>query len=219
MKLESNSKLLFIGDSITDASRGSSGELSAWEPNFGLGQGYVSQVHAWLQAAHPAANIRVVNKGISGHTVRDLAVRWQADVIDQKPDVLCIMIGINDVWRQFDSPLRPEISVEPNEYRATLEKLLLLTKMDGSSIHMATPFFIEPNRTDAMRARMDEYGSIVRELALKNAAHFIDTQAAFDEVLAHMHPAALAWDRIHPGPAGHMIIARAFLKSFGCLPS
>ena len=214
MNLPSHSKLLFIGDSITDAGRGASGESSPWEPNFGLGQGYVSMVQAWLQAAHPEAAIRVVNKGVSGNTIRDLATRWQVDVLDQKPNVLCIMIGINDVWRQFDSPLRPEISVGPKEYRETLEKLVVLTKTDSNSIHLAAPFFIEPKRNDAMRARMDEYGEIARQTAVKNDASFIDTQAAFDKVLAQVHSATLAWDRIHPGPAGHMIIAREFLKSF-----
>jgi lysophospholipase L1-like esterase len=217
MNLPSHSKLLFIGDSITDAGRGPSGESSPWEPSFGYGQGYVSMIHAWLGAVHPAAAIRVVNKGTSGHTVRDLAARWETDVIAEMPQTLCVMIGINDVWRQFDCPLRPEIAVGPEEYRDTLTRLVTAAQPHIKAFHLATPFFIEPNRNDAMRARMDEYGTIVRELASQHGAAFIDTQAAFDEVLAHVHPASLAWDRIHPGPAGHMIIARAFLASFGAL--
>jgi lysophospholipase L1-like esterase len=174
-------------------------------------------VQAWLSAAHPEAGIRVVNKGIGGHTVRDLAARWQTDVLDQQPDVLCIMIGINDVWRQFDSPLRPELSVGLEEYAETLEKLLLLSKLAPASIYLATPFFIDPNRADAMRARMDEYGEIVRQTAAKHGTNFVDTQAAFEPVLAHFHSAALAWDRVHPSPAGHMVIARAFLKAFASI--
>jgi lysophospholipase L1-like esterase len=217
MNLTHHSKLLFIGDSITDAGRGPSGEASAWEPYFGLGQGYVSMIYAWLGASHPEAAIRVINKGTSGHTVRDLASRWETDVLAEAPETLCVMIGINDVWRQFDSPLRPEISVGPEEYRETLGKLVAAAKPRIKSLHLATPFFIEPNKHDAMRARMDEYGTIVREIAANSGASFIDTQAAFDKVLAHVHPASLAWDRIHPGPAGHMIITRAFLESFGCL--
>jgi lysophospholipase L1-like esterase len=217
MKLPRKSKLLFIGDSITDAGRGPSGEAGAWEPYFGLGQGYVSMVHAWLGAAHPEAAIRVINKGTSGHTIRELASRWDTDVLAVKPETLCIMIGINDVWRQFDSPLRPEIGVDPVEYRDILSKLVTTAKPHVAAVHLATPYFIEPNRNDAMRAQMDEYGAIVRGIATESGAAFIDTQAAFDRVLAHCHPASLAWDRVHPGPAGHMIIARAFLESFGCL--
>jgi lysophospholipase L1-like esterase len=68
-----------------------------------------------------------------------------------------------------------------------------------------------------MRARMDEYGAIVRRLAAKHRATFVDTQAAFDAVLAHTHPMSVAWDRIHPQPVGHMILARAFLAALGAL--
>ncbi len=217
MNLPPRSKLLFIGDSITDCGRGTSGEAAPWEPNFGLGQGFVSMIHGWLGAAHPEAALRIVNKGTSGHTVRDLAGRWETDVIAEKPETLCIMIGINDVWRQFDSPHRPEIRVAPEEFRATLANLVASAKPHVGAMHLASPYFIEPNKQDAMRARMDEFGAIVRETAAKHGAAFIDTQAAFDRVLTHVHPASLAWDRIHPGPTGHMIIARAFLESFGCL--
>lgn len=78
-----------------------------------------------------------------------------------------------------------------------------------------TPYIIEPNRTDAMRQQMDRYGAIVKKIAAKRRAIFVDTQAAFDTVLNHMHPMALAWDRIHPNHIGHAIIARAFLKAVG----
>ncbi len=215
MNLPDHSRLLFIGDSITDAGRDPSGEPAPWLPDFGLGHGYVSQIWAWLTAAHPAADVRVFNMGVSGNTVRDLAARWQNDVLDLKPDVLCVMIGINDVWRQFDLPQRCEALVGPEEYRATLDRLIALAKPGLRQLHLASPFFIEPNRDDPMRRRMDEYGRIVRDLAAAHGATFIDTQAAFDAVLAHLHPVALAWDRIHPGPHGHMIIARAFLHAFG----
>ena len=74
---------------------------------------------------------------------------------------------------------------------------------------------IEANPDDAMRARMDEYGAAVKEIAEEFEALFVDTQAAFNRLLAHQHPASVAWDRIHPGPVGHMTIARAFLKAIG----
>jgi lysophospholipase L1-like esterase len=217
MKLPTSSTLLFIGDSITDAGRNPTGEVSPWEANHGLGTGYVSLIHGWLQAAHPEARIRVVNKGTSGHTVRDLSARWKTDVLDLKPDVLCVMIGINDVWRQFDSPLRPELGVGLEEYRDTLRRLVREASTQTRQIFLASPFFIEPNRSDAMRARMDEYGAIVREIASQQGAHFVNVQAGFDTALAHQHSSALAWDRVHPGPAGHQIVARAFLQAFGCL--
>ncbi len=98
LKIPHSARLVFIGDSITDAARDVSAESSPWLPN-GLGSGYVSRVWARLTAACPEAGIRVFNKGISGNTVRDVSARWQIDVLDLQPDVLCLMIGINDVWR------------------------------------------------------------------------------------------------------------------------
>ena len=89
MKIHSNSALLMIGDSITDCGR--------VRPvvDGDLGNGYVGLIHAMLSAT-------------SGNTVRDLAACRQSDVLDLKPDWVSIMIGINDVWRQFDAPLQPE---------------------------------------------------------------------------------------------------------------
>lgn len=219
MLLTPHSKLLFIGDSITDAGREPMGEPSPWG-SAALGRGYVAFVEAWLTATHPAARVRVLNRGISGNTVRDLAARWQADVLDLKPDVVSVMIGINDVWRQFDTPLRTEAHVLPEEYERTLGELVgrTLPVLAGPDrLLLATPFFIEGNRADAMRVRMDEYGAIVRRLASRYGSRFLDTQAAFDPVLAHTHSASLAWDRVHPQPAGHMILARAFLAEWGAL--
>lgn len=219
MSLSPNSRLLFIGDSITDAGREPAGEAAPWG-SAGLGRGYVAFIEAWLLASRPQDRIRVFNRGTSGNTVRDLAIRWQADVIDLKPDIVSLMIGINDVWRQFDTPLRTETHVLPAEYERTLEDLAirtLATLPSSSRLLLATPFFIETNRADPMRMRMDEYGTIVRRLAAKHHATFLDTQAAFDSVTAHTHPMSLAWDRIHPQPAGHMILARAFLAALGAL--
>ena len=199
-----------IGDSITDVGRTKPVGEGLFEA---LGKGYVSQVDALLQATDPARRIRVVNMGLSGNTVRDLQSRWQSDVLDQKPDWLSIMIGINDVWRQFDCPYQPEWAVPLETYEQTLNELVAQTKPHLKGLVLMTPYFIEPNRQDAMRARMDQYGLVVKSLAKKHDTLLVDTQAAFDQVLAHLHPMSLAWDRVHPNQAGHMVITRAFLKA------
>ena len=80
---------------------------------------------------------------------------------------------------------------------------------------LMTPYMIEPSRRDPMRALMDRYGAAVKKIALRHGTVFVDTQAAFDAALKHMHPMALAWDRIHPCLAGHMILARALLSAVG----
>jgi lysophospholipase L1-like esterase len=78
---------------------------------------------------------------------------------------------------------------------------------------LMTPFYIEANRQDAMRARMDEYGAIVKQLAERHGTLFVDTQAAFDAALQAYYPATLGWDRVHPTHIGAMILARAFLTA------
>ncbi len=213
MILGKGQKLVFIGDSITDCGR------SRPAPSEGLGdcmgRGYVALVEALLLAVYPALAIRVVNVGNSGNTVVDLKTRWQSDVLDIQPDWLAVMIGINDVWRQFDSYRQTETHVSPSTYESTLDDLLGKTRATLRGLVLMTPYYIESNAHDAMRARMDEYGAIVKKLAKKHDAILVDTQEAFLKVLAHIHPNALAWDRVHPNPAGHMVLAKAFLDAVG----
>src|SRR5688572_27600397 len=97
LRLAQGSRWVAIGDSITDTGRA----RPVGESPGGLGTGYVLTLDALLGAWYPARRIRLFNVGTSGHTVRDLAERWQTDVVDLKPDWLSVMIGANDVWRQF----------------------------------------------------------------------------------------------------------------------
>lgn len=208
VKFKKDQKLLFIGDSITDCERA----RPEGEGLFGaLGNGYVSLVNAFLTSTYPDLGIRVVNKGIGGNTVLDLNARWQEDVFDQEPDWLSIMIGINDVWRQYDLPFMKDHHVYMNEYEQTLRNLVEKTKPMVKGLILMTPYYLENNKEDRMRHTMDQYGSIVKQIAKENDCLFVDTQAVFDEVLGTLYPATLAWDRVHPDTAGHMLIARAFL--------
>ncbi len=212
MELSKGQKLLFIGDSVTDCERA----MPEGEGLFGaVGKGYVSFVDGLLQAVYPELGIRVVNKGISGNTVRDLKNRWQEDVLDQKPDWLAIMIGINDVWRQFDTPFIKEGHVYIDEYEETLRQLVLQTKPSVKELVLMTPFYLETNEKDAMRQKMDQYGAVVKTIAEEMSCRWIDTQAAFTKVLHYLYPATIAWDRVHPSTAGHMVLAKAFLREIG----
>lgn len=212
MKIQPNSKLLMIGDSITDCGRARPvGEASQGD---GLGDGYVGVVNACITATMPQARIRVVNMGIGGNTVNDLAARWTNDVLDLKPDWLSVMIGINDVWRQFDNRLQTESHISVDDYAQTLDGLIhSVAHTPIRGLVLMTPFFIEPNRADPMRAKMDEYGAVVSYLADRYKAIFVDTQAAFDNILTTLHPMALAADRVHPNLTGHTLLARTFLKA------
>jgi len=213
MKIQPNSRLIMIGDSVTDHGRAQPAGEGLFEAVGRGWGGYVAQVDALLSTNYPDYHIRVTNKGTSGNQVRDLAFRWQQDVIEQAPDWLSIMIGINDVWRQFDLPRQPEMWYLPEEYAAMYEKLLRETRPLLKGLVLMSPYFIENNCQDPMRRRMDEYAAIVKGLSQKYDAIFVDTQAVFDGLLLHMHSAAIAWDRIHPNHIGYMALARAFLRA------
>ena len=212
MLFEKGQTVLFIGDSISDYERTrpvGEGLFDAW------GRSYVANVGALLGCMYPELGLRVVNMGISGNQVRDLEARWETDVMSRKPDWVSVLIGINDVWRQFDSPYMPETHVLPEEFEATYARLIERTLPHVKGMILMSPYFMEPNRLDPMRARMDEYGAIVRKLAGQYSLVFVDLQAAWDALFVHMHPCNIAWDRIHPNQTGCMYIAKQFLAAVG----
>ncbi|HEY8805367.1 MAG TPA: SGNH/GDSL hydrolase family protein [Clostridium sp.] len=210
MLIQNNSKLVIIGDSISDFER----SRPVGEGLFGaIGKSYIALIDAFLKMTYPESRIRVVNMGTSGDTVRDIKNRWGTDVLDLNPDWIAILIGINDIWRQFDSPLITESHVYSDEYEKILNNLVEYTIPKVNGLILMTPFFMEPNQRDPMRVKMEEYGAIVKKIAKKNHVICIDLQAAFDSYLQYYYSASITWDRVHPDTVGHMIIARAFLNS------
>ncbi|MEO3779658.1 SGNH/GDSL hydrolase family protein [Micromonospora sp. B11E3] len=205
MLLSTGQRVVFIGDSITDC-----GRRDAAAP---YGDGYVSLVRAFVTARHPGVELTWVNRGISGHTVRDLAVRWESDAVGERPDWLSVMIGINDIWRAF-SPGREADAVPIDEYERTL-RVLLRRAVDatGCRLLLADPFLVEPDVDEPQRAQTDRYAAVVAALAKDFEAVHVPTQAAFDRVLAHTPPGHWAPDRVHPGLPGHAVIADAFLAA------
>lgn len=212
MLFQPHDTLLFIGDSISDYGRKrpvGEGLSDAW------GTSYVACAGSLLSCMYPELHLRIINMGIGGNQVRDLDARWQTDVMEHKPDWVSVLIGINDVWRQFDQPYMPETHVPPDEFERTYDALIARTLGSVKGMILMTPYFMEPNKSDAMRARMDEYGLIVKKLAHKHGQTFVDLQAAWDALFAHMHPCNIAWDRIHPNQVGCMYIAKQFLSAVG----
>ena len=212
IKIHANSTLLMIGDSITDCGRV---RFAAESVSDLLGYGYVKLIHNLLAVTYPRQHIHILNRGISGNTVRHLTARWQFDVLDLKPDWLSIMIGINDVWPKFDACQPDEWFVSIDEYASSLEHLIRTTRPHLKGIVLMTPYCIEPDLAEPMRAMMDRYGEVVRRLAGQYQAILVDTQAAFDFVLREVPPTALALDRVHLNLTGHMILAQIFLKAVG----
>ncbi|MGN6484134.1 MAG: GDSL-type esterase/lipase family protein, partial [Thermomicrobiales bacterium] len=145
MRFERGQKILFIGDSITDCGRR--------DANAPYGNGYMSLVRAFVDARYPELGLTWVNRGIGGNTTEHLLARWEEDAIAEQPDWLSVMIGINDVWRTFDSKGTGAVSIEA--YEANLRSLLQqVTDRTRARLIVADPFDIDPDRADPMRAMM-----------------------------------------------------------------
>lgn len=217
MIINEGSKLLFVGDSITDVNR----QRPIGEAPGGLGDGYVMLLEGMLTAYVPEKKIRVVNTGISGDRITDLKARWQSDVLDQKPDWLAIMIGVNDIWRHFDAPFRREMGVGEDEFVTIYRELIEKTKDSVKGMVLMAPYYIDLNMDDAMTKMVRTYAKRVEELAKEYGLVFCDVQAEFDEVQTKLHHMAFSADRVHPNggnSVGHFIIAKAFLKAIEAWP-
>jgi lysophospholipase L1-like esterase len=205
----SPTRLVMIGDSITEW-----GRPSPDSPDYAsaLGHGYVALTAQKLATRFPERSVEVLNRGVGGHTVRDLAARWQRDALDPKPDWLSVMIGINDVWRYFD-PQRKHEAVPHAEYEHTLGQLLAAARPRVRTLLVLTPFYVQPNRDDPMRLRMDEFGAIVAHLAPRHGAIFVNTQAIINRLLTQHAPTEIAHDLVHIGPLGHEAFAEAVVAA------
>ena len=171
-------RIVFAGDSVTDME-------SAQPVGEGLfdnvGRSYVRIIENMLSAVYPEVHVRVTNAGIGGNTSRDLLARFDRDVVQLNPDWVSICIGINDVWRQFDTPAMPDYAVFPEEYEQNLEKMIAMIPQSVKGVFILSPYYMEPNREDVMRARMDEYVAICKKLAEKYGFRLVDVQELYED--------------------------------------
>ncbi len=205
-------RVVFAGDSVTDMGSAQPVGEGLFD---NLGHSYVRIIDNMLAAYYPERKIRITNSGISGNRSSELLARWDRDVLSLRPDWVSICIGINDVWRQFDSPALVDHAILPEEYRQNLIKMLDTLKGNIKGIFICSPYYMEPSREDAMRARMDEYVEICRELAKEYGAIFVDFQKMYEDYLHIRHSSFIAWDRVHPNQVGATLMAREFLDKCG----
>lgn len=207
MLIEDRAVVLFQGDSITDAGRGRGDDGN-------LGSGYPNMIAAWFSAAYPGKNVRFANRGISGNRVNDLDARWKEDCLDLEPTWLSIMIGINDVWRRYDSgdPTSAEA------FEAGYRRILTRAKEDSSSprLIILEPFVLPvPADRLSWREDLDPKIQVVRGLAREFGAIYVPLDGAFSAACVHREPAFWAADGVHPTQAGHALIARKWLEAVG----
>jgi lysophospholipase L1-like esterase len=198
--------ILFQGDSVTDAGR-------SREDTSDLGLGYPLLVATWMAAKYPERRVRFVNRGISGNRAVDLKVRWQEDCIDLKPDIVSILIGINDTWRRYDSNDPTPVEVYEANYRDILAGTRAETK---ALILMLEPFVLPiPEDRIAWREDLDPKIHAMRRLACEFGAILVPLDGIFAAASARRDPAFWAADGVHPTAAGHALIAQSLLKALG----
>lgn len=196
--------LLFIGDSITDAGRRDDPEL--------LGFGYVRLVHDLLCARHPATVLQVRNMGIGGDTIRHLARRWDRDVLQHRPDALSISIGVNDVWRQLQTPENPE-AVPCDEFLATYRALLTRTSraLPRCRMFLCEPTPVGEERETPHNRLIGAYLHAVADIAAEFGANLVPMARAFWDAKDAAPGRMWTTDGVHPLSHGHMLMAQTFV--------
>ena len=213
MIFENMDRIVFAGDSVTDM--GSICPIGEDPFGTGLGNGYVREINNMLAVWYPEKILRVTNCGISGNTSRDLLNRWERDVVNLHPQWVSICIGINDVWRQFDTPAMKDYAVSTEDYEANLRKMIEAAKAVAKGVIITTPYYMEPNKADFMRARMQDYVDICERLASEYGCIFVNFQEMYDKFFAYKHSSLIAWDRVHPNLIGATLMAKEWLSKVG----
>ena len=205
-------RILFQGDSITDAGRD-------WNNDAQLGRGYAHLVSAELGFKEPAQHT-FVNKGISGNRVVDLYARIKRDIINYKPDVMSILIGVNDVWHELgDSPNGVDADKFFKIYSMLIEEIK--EALPEVKIMILEPFVLEAGATEAnwefFKTETAKRAEMSRKIAEKYALPFIPLQKGFDDLAKKAPNDYWLADGVHPTSAGHEYIKGEWLKAYSAL--
>ncbi|MXV16230.1 SGNH/GDSL hydrolase family protein [Hufsiella ginkgonis] len=212
IKLAPGDTYLFQGDSITDAGRNKT--TKDFNNAAALGSGYAFLTAGALLRKHAELRLKIYNKGISGNKVYQLAERWDADCLDIKPNVMSILIGVNDYWhmRNGNYPAgTPEKYI--NDFRALLERTK--QKLPGIKLIIAEPFAVVGGTAvnETWTAALAPYQEAARKLSAEFSTAFIPLQSVFDKAAANGIPGTY-WtaDGVHPSLAGAQLMAEAWLQ-------
>lgn len=207
--LKPRHRILFQGDSITDAGR----DRPRAEPNdaAAMGSGYAYLAMSRLLADRPDLELQVYNRGISGNRVPDLKARWASDCLDLKPDVLSILIGVNDQWHKLDGRYAGSVRDYEVGYRELLEATL--SARPALVIVLCEPFVLRCGAvTERWFPEFTERRAAAQLLAREFALPMVPFQSVFERALSTARPEYWAADGVHPTAAGHQLMADAWLE-------
>ncbi|WNQ10001.1 SGNH/GDSL hydrolase family protein [Paenibacillus aurantius] len=202
--IKEGARVLLIGDSITDAGRNR-------ENGDDLGKGYAFLVAALYGAQQPGQGVKFYNRGIGGNRVKDLQERWDRDCLELKPDLVSIYIGINDTWRKYDR----QDPTSAEAFEAGYRDILNRTKENlTAGLVLIEPFVLPvPQDRESWREDLDPKIQVVRKLAREYGARLVPLDGLFAQGSMQAEPAYWAPDGVHPSPAGHALIADAWLRT------
>ncbi len=206
-------KILFYGDSITDMGRNRESAIGAV---YGYGAGYVFLSVAGLERENPGKNV-CINRGIGGNRIVDLYARVKCDVWNHNPDVLSILIGINDIWHDlYDSPNGVDIERFERIYRMLLADTK--ERLPDVKLMLLEPFVLEGTATkdkwETFNTKTREYAKVVKKLAEEFCAVFVPLQDKLDEAAAKYGAENFLYDGVHPAIGGAALISDEWLKAF-----
>jgi lysophospholipase L1-like esterase len=210
--LRAKAVVLFQGDSITDGGR----DRAAAAPNVAaaLGTGYPLLVASALLRAYPERGLRFYNRGVSGNKVPELQARWEADALALAPDVLSVLVGVNDFWHKRLNGYAGTVADYETQYVALLEATC--RALPGVRLVVLEPFVLRAGVVDeTWFPEFDERRATAARVARRVGATFVPLQAQFDELAARTTPAYWAADGVHPTPAGHALIAERWRAGVG----
>jgi lysophospholipase L1-like esterase len=210
--IEPGETILFQGDSITDAGR-KRNDLNA-NSDAAFGRGYAWLTAAQLLIARPDSTLKIFNRGISGNKVYQLAERWQTDCLDLKPDVLSILIGVNDYWHARDGSYKGTVEKYKTDYHALIKRTK--AALPKVKLVICEPFLLKAGKVDdAWFPGFEGYRAAAKRVADDAGAVFVPFQAMFDAASKIAPPALWAADGVHPTGDGAAIMASWWLKAVG----
>ena len=202
MNLSSNATFLFQGDSITDCDR-------SYDNDINLGTGYVMMAARLFHTRHPEKRVSFINRGMNSNKVSDLRKRWQNDCLDLRPDMVTILIGINDIARVFFQRTTSNKSFE-EDYRTILEQ----TRSIGAKIVLMEPFILNTNgKRLKMRKKLSPKIEIIGKLSAEFNATLIPLSMIFLGAEKAKEPAFWSNDGFHPTIEGHELIAESWTRT------